>query len=301
MKWLSSHSGREKPGFPRVEATPAMEVFQKDKLSRLDEERQRRRQQRAEEAVRRLDEVGKQTLQVFRDGNETRPKPGPDDPATDASGRRPGGLSRVLFEAAAQRDEHDPRRATRRGKRTPNPTPLRAEGQSVLRGLDQAMRTIQGAVTDTASAGLMGGLESAARQVNDVVARVSQLAQGTIAPQASTLPAPQVNPLADLMAQEHEEEQQARRQDPPPATLDHLPVRSGELTPRDALGGHGFEMTLEVGGHAGDAHADLAAQFSQGGAAALRDPGSRPVPQEAGHVLQDGAARSAWADRKSVV
>ncbi len=122
-----------------------MEFFQKDKLTRLEEERQRRRQQRAEEAVRRLDEVGKRTLQVFRDGNEARPKPpGPDDAAVDASGRRPGGLSRVLFEAAAQRDEHDPRRATRRGKRTPNPTPLRAEGQGVLRGLDQAMRTIQG-------------------------------------------------------------------------------------------------------------------------------------------------------------
>src|SRR5882724_3526186 len=184
-----------------------MEFFQKDKLTRLDDERQRRRQQRAEEAIRRLDEVGKQTLQVLRDGNDSRPK-NPDDAATDASGRRPGGLSRVLMEAA-NRPEEDPRRATRRGKRRADGFARRTEGQAALRQIDQAMRTIQGAVTDTTRAGLEGGLENAARQVTDVVARVSQFAQGALGIPAAAAPSAQPNPLADLMAQEHEDEQHA--------------------------------------------------------------------------------------------
>lgn len=143
-----------------------MESVGKDKLARLDEERRRRRKQRAEEAIRRLDDVGKQTLLTLQDGNPQQKKltaGGRAEEAADASGRRPGGLSRVLLEAAAEPE--DPRRATRRGKRARTGFARRSEGQAALRQIDQAMQTIQGAVTDTTNAGLKGGLESAARQV----------------------------------------------------------------------------------------------------------------------------------------
>lgn len=89
------------------------------------------------------------------------------------------------------------------------------------------------------------------------------------------------------MAQEHEEDQQAqsqeqpqaRNEEQPQATLEHTPHSTNELGHRGALGGNGFELTLEVGNpqartpHDAAANADPA-RFA--GAEARLDPGKSP-------------------------
>src|SRR5688572_23326318 len=122
-----------------------MDFFGKDKLSRLDEERQRRRQQRAEEALRRLEEVGKQTQQLAANHATTTQQTA--QQATDASGRRPGGLSRVLFEQAT-----DGKKDRRKNKL--DPRNLLNESQKALAQIDGAMSTIKSSVVDATGAGL---------------------------------------------------------------------------------------------------------------------------------------------------
>src|SRR5688500_7822512 len=95
-----------------------MDFFGKDKLSRLDEERQQRRQQRADEAVRELEQIGKRTQEVVAN-HET--QQGSTSEASDASGRRPGGFSRVLYETA-----------TGGGRRPSGKKANKAEGQSLF-------------------------------------------------------------------------------------------------------------------------------------------------------------------------
>src|SRR4051794_5844232 len=126
-----------------------MEIFGKDKLLRLDEERQRRRQQRAEEATRRLEQVGKQTLQAVKERPEQSKNSG-ESPVAEGSARRPGALSRVLLEAATSGE--DARGSKRRGKRD---VARRADGHAALRQIDQAMSAIHGALADAPGAGLM--------------------------------------------------------------------------------------------------------------------------------------------------
>src|SRR5687768_1169409 len=127
-----------------------MDFFGKDKLSRLDEERQRRRQQRAEEALRRLEEVGKQTQQLVANHSTATQTSGPNE-AVDASGRRPGGLSRVLFEQATAGGDK------KRGKKL-DPRSLLTEGEKALAKIDGAMAAIKSSVVDATGAGLRGGL-----------------------------------------------------------------------------------------------------------------------------------------------
>jgi hypothetical protein len=168
-----------------------MEFLGKDKLARLDEERQRRRQQRADEALKRLEEIGKQTQQVARDQAAPGASDGKADDADPA--RRIGGLSRVLYETATGgQDLAGARQMRRMFKKKPE---LQAQVRQATGQIQEAMRTIQGAVANTALAGLKDGLAGAAAQVNDAVGRVSSLAQGRMAQ----------NALADLMKEEHQD------------------------------------------------------------------------------------------------
>ena len=176
-----------------------MEFLGKDKLARLDEERQRRRQQRADEALKRLEEIGKQTQQVARDQTG----PGASDAKQDDQdpARRVGGLSRVLYETATGgQDLAGARQMRRIFKKKPE---LQAKARQAAGQIQDAMRTIQGAVANTAIAGLRDGLAGAAAQVNDAVSRVSSMAQGRIA----------TNALHDLMKEEAQdaEAEQAQR------------------------------------------------------------------------------------------
>lgn len=173
-----------------------MDFFGKDKLSRLDEERQRRRQQRAEEALRRLEEVGKQTQQLVANHTTATQTSAPNE-AVDASGRRPGGLSRVLFEQATAGGEK------KRGKNKFDPRSLLTEGEQALAKIDGAMSAIKSSVVDATGAGLRGGLEEASKSVTDIVDRVAALANGTV---GTLSPSANKNPLAKIMQDEAAEE-----------------------------------------------------------------------------------------------
>ncbi|HEX8111099.1 MAG TPA: hypothetical protein VF516_25390, partial [Kofleriaceae bacterium] len=239
-----------------------MEYAVKDKLARLeeerlDEERERRRKQRARDALQRIDAVGKQTLLLLRENALQKPGRAEGEEGKDDN-PEPGRLSRVLFEAAVTAD--DPRRAARRNRHANRSLAQRAEEQATRRRIDQAMQTIRNAVTGTASTGLKEGLESAARQVNDVVAQVSTFARG-----AMGMPDIPAQPLGELVTEERAETEATRPG--ATATLDPTPdptlgrTREGDPTaafaPRGQLGERGFEMTLELGqpprDHAGDA------------------------------------------------
>src|SRR5207302_1006388 len=147
----------------------------------------------------------------------------------------PGKLSRVLFETAVTAD--DPRRAARRSRHANRSLAQRASEQANRRRIDQAMQTIQNAVTGTASTGLREGLESAARQVNDVVAQVSGFARSALG-----IPELPADPLQDLVTEERAETDPTRPD--LSATLD--PTRkadpAAEFAPRGALGTRDFEM-----------------------------------------------------------
>jgi hypothetical protein len=243
-----------------------MEFFAKEKLARIDEERQRRRKQRADEAIRRLEEVGKRTLALT--GDAAKKPDGADDPARDGSGRRPGGLSRVLMEAVSE--DTDPRRSTRRAKRAAAiGRKANADGQSARGQLDQAMQAIQGSVAGTAAAGLMGGLEAAARQISGVMAQVSSMANGGFGAIAES------NPLADLMKEEREE--QDRQGAPPeaPPALEHHAAPASGIVARGALGEHSLDMTLEVGSGSRD-DARRPAHAPDDPATHATDPARRP-------------------------
>ena len=87
-----------------------MDFQLKEKLSRLDEERQRKRAQRAEEAVRRLEDLGKQTLAMIE---QAKPEQQLERLRSDQKVQQPpkdkiGRLSRVLFEAATRMDVTNP-------------------------------------------------------------------------------------------------------------------------------------------------------------------------------------------------
>ena len=205
----------------------------KDKLARLDEERQQRRKARANEAVKRLDDVGKKTQQMVtthaQNGGETNAKP--------------GGLSRVLFEHAAGIDQqNDGRRANRRSNRQDH-AGIQAEGQRALGTIDHAMSSIQGALVDATGAGLRNGLEGAARSVSDAVQRVSTLANGVEGNHAASN-----NPLAELMAEEASEQQEDQKSD---QETNNKPAHEhgselGHLV-NDALGGPADAHNLVAG------------------------------------------------------
>ena len=169
----------------------------KEKRSRLDDERQQRRQQRAEEALRHLEEVGKQTQQMLRD-----------HAASQRPDRKVGGLSRVLFETAiGERDPGDARRA--RGPRSIEP----ASAMQV----DHALRAIRHAVAHAAIAGFRDGPAGAARSVHDSVERITAVVRGHGAASAAA---------ERLRALMHEEERESQaEQAEPHAELEAEPHR----------------------------------------------------------------------------
>src|SRR5260221_7977674 len=144
-----------------------MDFLGKDKLARLDEERQQRKKARAEEAQKRLEEVGKQTQQMVQD--HVSPNRGADTRQNAQGGLRVGGLSRVLLETATGGEEQDGRRSNRRSKRVRDLIGIQTEGQRALGALDHAMQTIQGAMVDATGAGLRDGMAGAAKSVTDAV------------------------------------------------------------------------------------------------------------------------------------
>src|SRR5258706_7310092 len=118
-----------------------MDFLGKDKLSRLDEDRQQRRKARAEEAQKRLEEVGKQTQQMVQ--NHVSPNRGGDTRQQNSQGGlRGGGLSRVLLETATGGEEQDGRRANRRTKRALDILGNQSEGNRALGAINHAMSTI---------------------------------------------------------------------------------------------------------------------------------------------------------------
>ena len=181
-----------------------MEFLSKDKLAALEEERSQRRKARAEEAQKRLQEVGRQTQQMVAD--QVSPGGANTDPAAMV-GRRVGGLSRVLFEHAT---DNDGRRGGRRGSRKNlDVMGLQATGRDALRTIDDAMAHINNVAQAATGAGMRGGIEDAARSVNDAVNRVSAAVNiGAGGRQHAA----QNNPLADLMQREAEEDAGDRRQ-----------------------------------------------------------------------------------------
>jgi len=101
----------------------------------------------------------------------------------------------VLFETAVTAD--DPRRAARRSRQANRSLAQRSNEQATRRRIDQAMQTVRNAVSGTASTGLKEGLESAARQVNDVIAQVSVFARGALG-----IPEIPAQPLEALVTEE---------------------------------------------------------------------------------------------------
>src|SRR5215468_10473682 len=119
-----------------------MEYAAKDKLARLEEERELRRKKRAQDALRRINAVGKQTLLLLRENAIQRPgwKEGEDGSREHDEAPEPGKLSRVLFETAVTAD--DPRRAARRNRHANRGVTQRAAEQATRRQIDQAMQTV---------------------------------------------------------------------------------------------------------------------------------------------------------------
>ena len=219
-----------------------MDFLGKDKLARLDEEKQQRRKARAEEAQKRLEEVGKQTQQMVAETVS------PNKPANVASpdGSRPGGLSRVLFEQATS--SNDGRRASRGKKRALDLLGVQAEGRRALTSIDKAMSTIQSAMVDATGAGLHGGLEGAARSVTEAVDRVSAVANGGVTTHAAAN-----NPLADIMQQEAEETAASHKEATQPEHRETHHHGFGHLA-ATALGGSDAALNLTAGfagGHLG--------------------------------------------------
>jgi hypothetical protein len=140
-----------------------MEFLSKDKLAALEEEKQQRRKARAEAAQARLAEVGKQTQQMVADHVSPNNADGPEQKQL-----RVGGLSRVLFEQAK---DVDGRRSARKQRGGLDPMGIQNAGQNALKTIDQAVAHINSVTQDVTGAGMRGGLEDAARSVNDAVNR----------------------------------------------------------------------------------------------------------------------------------
>ncbi|HEU0082727.1 MAG TPA: hypothetical protein VFQ87_07615, partial [Bradyrhizobium sp.] len=248
-----------------------MEFAAKDKLARLEEDRQRRRKQRAADALLRIDAVGKQTLQLLQENALQRPgwSENPDGAAAQhEDGPDAGRLSRVLLEAAGSVE--DPRRAARRNKRANRGLAQRAEERATQRRIDQARQSIESAIISTTGSGLKDGLEAAARQVHDVVSHVSTFARGVLG-----MPELKPDALDDLVTEEHGEDKAAKQ--PPVASLDATRETdpAAEFAPRDALGARGFEMTLDINKPPRDRDPDLIPASDRAAAAAPRDLLSR--------------------------
>ncbi|HEY0250409.1 MAG TPA: hypothetical protein VGC41_02740, partial [Kofleriaceae bacterium] len=246
-----------------------MEFLSKDKLAALEEERQQRRKARAEAAQQRLAEVGKQTQQMVQDHVSPNNADGPEQKQL-----RVGGLSRVLYEQAR---DPDGRRGARKN-RGMDQLAARTAGFDALRSIDDAMRHINGAAQDATGAAMRGGLEDAAKSVNDAVSRVSaaiNIGQGGRQQSAAT------NPLAEIMQQEaadkHEDakaDQQAEgAQHHDPQALQHEMVESMRANVGAKLDVPGANL---LGANIGRADVNFGAAFGLG--------------HEASHVIQQRGA-----------
>ncbi|MBP6629235.1 MAG: hypothetical protein KA297_07385, partial [Kofleriaceae bacterium] len=144
-----------------------MDFLLKEKLGRLDLDHLKQRDPRTEEAQRKLEELGKQTLalieqagvddSVERAGSDQRSRPGRGGP---------GALSRVLFEQATTAGADRPPRPPRPGQ----------GGAGDLAGMTGDLRAalggLQGAVEGAMTAGVTGGARAAAGAVEAALSGV---------------------------------------------------------------------------------------------------------------------------------
>ncbi len=144
-----------------------MDFLLKEKLGRLDLDHLKQRDPRTEEAQRKLEELGKQTLalieqasvddSVERAGSDQRSRPGRGGP---------GALSRVLFEQATTAGADRP-------PRPPRPGQGGAGGLAGMTGdLRAALGGLQGAVEGAMTAGVTGGARAAAGAVEAALSGV---------------------------------------------------------------------------------------------------------------------------------
>ncbi len=250
-----------------------MEFLGKDKLAALEEEKQQRRKARAAEAQKRLAEIGKQTQQMVAD--HVNPN-GAAQNDQEAKQQRIGALSRVLFEQAQSQDV-DGRRGGRRNRGALQQAfAVQNTGRDALRTIDDAMRHINTVAQDVTGAGLSGGLENAARSVNDAVSRVSaavQLGRGGRVEAAAN------NPLAELMQRDAEDAAEERKQD-------QASDRANERDPH--------ALAHELGG-LGEFKSDLKAR-----ALGELSLDANPSGHELSHVVQQRAGRIADLGRDIV-
>ena len=247
-----------------------MEFLGKDKLAALEEEKQQRRKARADEAQKRLAEIGKSTQQMVAD--HVSPG-GAAENDQEAKTQRIGALSRVLYEQAT---DVDGRRGSRRNRGLlQNAFHVQNTGRDALRTIDDAMRHVNSVAQDVTSAGLSGGLEGAARSVTDAVNRVSAAAALGRRGTGGLGAAAHNNPLADLMQRDADETAAERRQD-------QARDREHERDPRS--------LARELGGLGGLGGEIKARAFA---GLELDEPGNvrNLIGHEAAHVVQQRAGR----------